>query len=196
MNESNSYDSELSLIARIEALLFIAPGAVSPSQLASTLRVTTNRVEKGLKELEYRYLKHADEHGLRLQTHHGRIQLTTAPQAADDIETFLGLEDTSRLSRAALETLAIVAYQEPITRPQVDAIRGVHSDGVLKTLLSRGLIEEVGRAEAPGRPILYSITPDFLQHFGLNSLDELPPLDFSAEEIGEEQSTSEDDSSV
>ena len=187
MNDPNSYDNELSLIARLEALLFIAPGAVTPSQLANTLRVTTNRVEKGLKELEYRYLKNADEHGLRLQNHHGRIQMTTAPQAADDIETFLGLEETTRLSRAALETLAIVAYQEPITRPQVDAIRGVNSDGVLKTLLSKGLIEEVGRAEAPGRPILYSITPDFLGHFGLNSLDELPPLDFPAKEINEQQ---------
>jgi segregation and condensation protein B len=92
------------------------------------------------------------------------------------VERFLGLDATSHLSRAALEALAIIAYQEPATRPQIDAIRGVNSDGVLKSLLSKGLIQEVGRAEAPGRPILYSITQEFLQHFGLNSLAELPPL--------------------
>ena len=86
------------------------------------------------------------------------------------------MEATSRLSRAGLEALAIIAYQQPVTRPQIDAIRGVNSDGVLKSLLSKGLIQEVGRAEAPGRPILYSTTPEFLQYFGLNSLEELPPL--------------------
>jgi segregation and condensation protein B len=75
-----------------------------------------------------------------------------------------------------LEALSIIAYKEPVTRPQIDSIRGVNSDGVLKSLLSKGLIQEVGRAEAPGRPILYSITQDFLQHFGLKSLSDLPPL--------------------
>jgi segregation and condensation protein B len=87
-----------------------------------------------------------------------------------------GLEAASRLSRAALETLAIVAYQQPVTRPEIDAIRGVNSDGVLKSLLSKGLVQEVGRAERPGRPILYSTTTDFLGYFGLSSLEELPPL--------------------
>ena len=82
----------------------------------------------------------------------------------------------SRLSRAALEALAIVAYQQPVTRPGVDAVRGVNSDGVIKSLLSKGLLQEAGRAEGPGRPILYGTTPQFLQHFGLNSLSELPLL--------------------
>ena len=91
-------------------------------------------------------------------------------------ERFLDLEATTRLSRAALETLAIIAYQQPATRPEIDAIRGVNSDGVMKNLLSKGLIEEIGRTEGPGRPILYVTTPDFLQHFGLRSLDDLPPL--------------------
>ncbi len=88
----------------------------------------------------------------------------------------MDFELTSRLSRAALETLSIVAYRNPITRPSIDAIRGVNSDGVLKSLLSKGLIEEIGRSEGPGRPILYGITSFFLQHFGLGSLDELPEL--------------------
>ena len=102
--------------------------------------------------------------------------MTSAPEAAEAIETFLGLEATSRLSSAALEALAIIAYQQPVTRPQVDSIRGVNSDGVMKNLLHKGLIQEVGRAEGPGRPILYSTTPEFLGHFGLTSLEKLPPL--------------------
>ena len=118
----------------------------------------------------------------RLEKHHGRYQLTTHPQAAQYIEHFLGLEVTSRLSRAALEALAIIAYQEPATRPQIDSIRGVNSDGVLKSLLSKGLIQEIGRAESPGRPILYSTTADFLQHFGLSSIRDLPPLPDSTSE--------------
>jgi segregation and condensation protein B len=97
------------------------------------------------------------------------------------IERFLGLEISSHLSRAALETLSIVAYQQPVTRPQVDSIRGVNSDGVMKSLLHKGLIEDIGRAEGPGRPILYVSSAEFLQHFGLASLDELPPLEVEQE---------------
>lgn len=169
-------DSELSLAARLEALLFVASGAVTPQQLAAALNAPTSEVVLGLEALEAQYADLAQERGLRLQRHGGRVQLTTAPQAAEAIERFLGLDTSSRLSRAALETLAIVAYQQPVTRPQVDAIRGVNSDGVMKSLLSKGLIEEVGRAEAPGRPILYGTTPEFLQYFGLNTLQNLPPL--------------------
>jgi segregation and condensation protein B len=119
--------------------------------------------------------------GLRLQRHAGRVQLTTASELAEAVERFLGLEATSRLSRAALETLAIIAYQQPVTRPAVDSIRGVNSDGVIKSLLSKGLLQEVGRSEGPGRPILFGTTPEFLQHFGLNSLSELPPLNLQVE---------------
>ena len=90
----------------------------------------------------------------------------------------LELETTSTLSQAALETLSIIAYQQPITRPQIDSIRGVNSDGVLRTLLNKGLIDDVGRAEGPGRPILYSTTTEFLKYFGLSSYEELPPLEF------------------
>jgi len=91
----------------------------------------------------------------------------------------LGLEEISRLTQASLETLAIIAYKQPTTRPEIDAIRGVNCDSVLKSLLSKGLIEELGRSEAPGRPILYGVTTDFLQHFGLNSLEQLPVIDFN-----------------
>jgi segregation and condensation protein B len=176
MDETTLPEPELDLPAQLEALLFSAPGAVNSNQLAAALEYSIQDIESGLDELEARYLQSARSSGLRLQRHHGRVQLTTAPEAAPLVERFLGLDATSHLSRAALEALAIIAYQEPATRPQIDAIRGVNSDGVLKSLLSKGLIQEVGRAEAPGRPILYSITQEFLQHFGLNSLAELPPL--------------------
>jgi len=173
MTQENGTHPKITLSARLEALLFASPSAASTSQLAQALETTPRRVEIALEELESRY----KDSGLRVQRFRGRLQLTTAAEAAEDVERFLGLEASTRLSRAALEALAIVAYQQPVTRPQVDAIRGVNSDSVLKTLLSHGLIEEAGRAEAPGRPILYVLTPEFLQQFGLDSLDDLPPLD-------------------
>ena len=104
------------------------------------------------------------------------VQFTTAPESSAVVERFLGLEVTTRLSQAAVEVLAIVAFMQPATRPQIDQIRGVNSDSSLRTLLGFGLIEEVGRLETPGRPILYSTTPEFLQYFGLDSLDSLPQL--------------------
>ena len=161
------------LKASLEALLFVAPVAITPSQMASALEIPESEVEAGLKLLAADF----QERGLRLQRHAGRVQLTTAPEVSEVIERFLGLEITSHLSRAALETLSIVAYQQPVTRPQVDSIRGVNSDGVMKSLLHKGLIQDIGRAEGPGRPILYASSAEFLQHFGLTSLDELPPLE-------------------
>jgi segregation and condensation protein B len=161
------------LKACLEALLFVAPEPVTPAQLASALKLSVSEVNAGLKHLDEDYRNR----GLRLQRHAGRIQLTTAPELAEEVERFLGLETTSYLSHAALEALAIVAFKQPVTRPQVDEIRGVNSDGVMKSLLHKGLIQDVGRADGPGRPFLYATTPEFLQHFGLNSLDELPPLD-------------------
>jgi segregation and condensation protein B len=164
--------TELSLAAKIEAMLFVSAEPVPVAQLSQALDVTASVVERGLKELD----ESLSTRGLRLQRNAGRVQLTTAPELAELIELFLGLEATTHLSRAALETLAIIAYQQPCTRPQVDSIRGVNSDAMMKSLLSKGLIQESGRTDGPGRPILYSTTPEFLQHFGLNSIIELPPL--------------------
>lgn len=165
-------ETELSLSVKLEALLFVAAEPVTTAQMATALDVAPSVVERGLHELEAALATR----GLRLQRQTGRVQLTTAPQLAELIERFLGLEATTHLSRAALETLSIVAYQQPVTRPQIDAIRGVNSDSMMKSLLHKGLILESGRAEGPGRPILYSTTPEFLQHFGLNSILEMPPL--------------------
>jgi segregation and condensation protein B len=181
-NASAGNVSGLCLSAELEALLFAAPSSVTLTQLATVLEIPLTEVEKGLAELQERYV----QGGLRLQRHQGRVQLTTAPEAAELVERFLGLDVSSRLSRAALETLAMIAYQQPVTRPEIDAVRGVNSDGVLKSLLNKGLIQEMGRAERPGRPILYSTTPDFLQHFGLNSLEELPPLQDAVGETNNE----------
>jgi segregation and condensation protein B len=173
-------ETDLPLSVKLEALLFVAAEPVTTAQLATVLDIAPSVVERGLNELDVSLATR----GLRLQRHAGRVQLTTAPQLAELIERFLGLEATSHLSRAALETLAIVAYQQPVTRPQIDSIRGVNSDSMMKSLLNKGLILESGRADGPGRPILYSTTPEFLQHFGLNSILEMPPL-AKPEEEGE-----------
>ncbi|OGO38010.1 MAG: SMC-Scp complex subunit ScpB [Chloroflexi bacterium RBG_16_57_11] len=166
----------IDLLTVLEALLFVAPGAVSPAQLAAAMEVPPADVERSLDELDHLYQKSTPPRGLRLQRYRGRVQLITLPAAAPAVERFLGLEASSRLSRAALETLAIILYRQPVTRPQIDLVRGVNSDYVLKSLLLKGLVQEVGRAEAPGRPILYSATPECLQYFGLASLSDLPPL--------------------
>lgn len=171
MSESSAIQ-EVPLTAVLECLLFVSGEPVAAAHLATVLGVPVGQVEKGLEELE----EELRTRGLRLQRHSGRFQLTTAPELAELVEEFLGLEATTHLSRAALETLAIIAYQQPITRPQVDSVRGVNSDGVMKSLLSKGLLQEIGRAEGPGRPILYGTTPDFLRHFGLGGLSELPAL--------------------
>ena len=165
---------DLSLSALVEAILFVSPEPITAAQISSLLEITPREVKNALGELE----SHYQGRGIRLQYHKKKIQITSAPEAAPILENMLKLETTSTLSQAALETLSIVAYQQPITRPQIDSIRGVNSDGVLRTLLNKGLIDDVGRADGPGRPILYSTTTEFLKHFGLSSYEELPPLDF------------------
>lgn len=191
MANDNPTDDEKQLQAKLEALLFVATGSITLGQLAIALEISTRQIEDGLKKLEEHYNQIGGNHGLRLQRHSGRVQITTAPELAPIIEKYIGLEAPSHLSRAALETLAIIAYQQPVTRPEVDSIRGVNSDAVLKTLLSKGLVEEVGRAERPGRPILFTTTSEFLQYFGLSSLDELPPLNLSALESEQTDSIGE-----
>ena len=176
-------DTEMPLSMKLEAILYVAAEPVTIAQLSTTLDVAPSVVERGLNELD----ASLSDRGLRLQRHAGRVQLTTAPQLAGLVERFLGLEATTHLSRAALETLAIIAYQQPVTRPQIDSIRGVNSDSMLKSLLNKGLILESGRADGPGRPILYSTAPEFLQHFGLNSILEMPPLAKSDEEMMQEE---------
>lgn len=165
---------DLSRSALVEAILFVSPEPITAAQISALLDITPREVKNSLEELE----SHYQGRGIRLQYHKNKIQITSAPEAAPILENMLELETTSTLSQAALETLSIIAYQQPITRPQIDSIRGVNSDGVLRTLLNKGLVDDVGRADGPGRPILYSTTTEFLKHFGLSSYEELPPLDF------------------
>jgi segregation and condensation protein B len=171
--EQNQVGVELSIEARLEALLFASAHPATVGQLSNALQATSRRVKIALDSLETNLLSR----GIRIQKHGSKYQLTSAPDVAPDIERLLNLEDTSSLTRAALEALAIIAYQQPVTRPQIDSIRGVNSDSVLRTLLRYGLIEETGRSMSPGRPILYSTTSEFLQHFGLGDIKDLPPLD-------------------
>jgi segregation and condensation protein B len=169
--------STLPLSSQIESLLFVASEPTPLEHLASALETTPAQIEEALGVLNKEYTLR----GLRLQRKGKRIQMVTAPETADAVRKFLGLELSGKLSPAALETLAIVAYRQPVTRPQVEAIRGVNSDSVLRTLVNRGLIEEQGRLDQAGRPIIFGTTFDFLQQFGLSNLDQLPPLEDTPE---------------
>ncbi len=159
------------LVAVVEALLLVAPAPTTVEELARGAGADPAQVATALAELE------ADTgRGWVIQWHHDTVQLATAPRFASHVRRFLRLDRETRLSAAALETLAIVAYQQPVTRVEVEAVRGVDSSGVLATLHGRGLIEAVGRLPTVGNPIQYGTTPDFLRHFGLRSLVDLPAL--------------------
>lgn len=162
----------LTIPALVESLLFVASEPVTVAQLAQTLDMPAATIEEGLASLAASY----QGRGIRLQRQREHVQLVSAPEAGPLVARFLGVQASARLSAAALEALAIIAYQQPCTRSQVEAVRGVESSGILRMLLARGLIAEVGRLETVGRPILYATTPDFLRQFGLTSLDDLPPL--------------------
>jgi segregation and condensation protein B len=160
------------LPATLEALLFVSDGPVEARTLARALGVTSRAVGTALDALQ----RELAGRGVRLQLGPDGAQLVTAPEAAAFVEAFLGLEQGRRLSNAALEALAIIAYRQPVTRATVDAIRGVSSDGAMQTLRARGLIEEAGRAQGPGRPTLFVTAQRFLEHFGLESPAALPDV--------------------
>ncbi len=162
----------LDLVDRIEAVLFMADRPVGVAELAMTLEVDRKVADAALARLETRI----DGTGLRLQRAGRDVQLVTAPEAAPDVQRFLGLESSAHLSAAALETLAIVAYRQPVTRPEIEELRGVNCDAVLRTLLSRGLVAEVGRRQTVGLPIEYGTSFRFLEYFGLESLLALPDV--------------------
>jgi len=182
MKELSEIKSKYTLAAMIEVLLFVAVMPISVSQFAASLNESVKSVEMSLHELDEHYRK---TRGLRLQWKGEKVQLVSSPELSQIIEDFLGIDTTTTLSQASLETMAIIAYKQPVTRPMIEEVRGVNSDGVVRNLLSKGLIEEVGRAEGVGRPILYSTTTEFLNHFGLTSINELPPFEIPMEISGE-----------
>lgn len=161
------------LMPLVEAMLLVAPGPTTISELAAGADVPAEAVSAALSEIEQRPDGVA---GWIVQRHGDAIQLVTAPRFAIQVRRFLGLDREAKLSSAALETLAMIAYQQPITRSEVEAVRGVDCSGVLATLHGRGLIEQVGRVQAPGNPVQYGTTSAFLRHFGLRALADLPPL--------------------
>jgi segregation and condensation protein B len=162
------------LISLLESLLFVAEEPVEPAKLAQALDRTIGEVDAGLILFQQRCER--ENRGIRLQRRGGKVQLVTNPAAAGAVEAFLNLDLSTHLSGPALEALAVIAYRQPVTRSQIEAVRGVDCSGVLRKLQQQGLIEETGRMEAVGRPILYGVTDLFLQHFGLTSLNELPKL--------------------
>lgn len=169
------------LVNALESLLFVSNTPATVDQLARCLEVSHEDVEAALRNLA----TCLQERGIRLQRKGEELQLVSAPENAAHAERFLGLQLASRLSGAALEALAVVAYRQPVTRAQVEAVRGVNSDGVLNTLAARGLVAEVGRLETAGRPVLFGTTFEFLQHFGMGDLSSLPSLDTSAPPAGD-----------
>ncbi len=172
-------DNNKNLKSLIESLLFVAEAPVTTAALARAVETDEEQVEHVLEELKAEY----EQRGVRLQRVREKVQLVSAPEAATVIQRFLGIDGTGHLSAAALETLAIVAYRQPVTRPAIEAVRGVNCDGVIHSLLTRGLIQEMGRMETAGRPILYGTTFEFLQNFGLDAVDDLPPLEQAAEHV-------------
>ncbi|MBI3913094.1 MAG: SMC-Scp complex subunit ScpB [Chloroflexi bacterium] len=168
---------------QVESLLFVAEAPVTVAALAKALDVGVEPVEQMLAELKREY----KGRGIRLQRVRDKVQLVSAPEAAAIIQKFLGLDGSGHLSSAALETLAIIAYRQPMTRTAIEAVRGVNCDGVIHTLLTRSLIQEAGRQETAGRPILYTTTFEFLQNFGLRDLEDLPALEEEAEDVLEEK---------
>jgi len=156
----------------VEALLFVAEEPAALEDLARALQVHVGEVEEAVGRLA----EALSSRGLRVARSDGRLQMVAAPEASAAIERFLGMDLSVKLSAAALETLSIVAYRQPVTRATVDAIRGVNSDAVLRSLSAKGLIAPVGRLEQVGRPVLWGTTFEFLHYFGVCSLGELPTL--------------------
>lgn len=158
------------LVALLQALLLAAPEPPTIEELAIGAGADPAAVEDALNAVE------RQAHGWVVQRHGDRVQLATHPRFARYVRRFLGLDREARLSPAALETLAIVAYRQPVTRAEIEAVRGVDPTGVLATLQTRGLIEPVGRLPGIGHPVQYATTPEFLLRFGLRSLADLPAL--------------------
>ena len=158
--------------AQLEALLFVAERPLTRREIAAIAGVDRATVDARLGDLEVTLA----DRGVRLVLSGDRVELVTAPDAGGLIARYVGA-DAIRLSPASLETLAIVVYRQPVTKAAVERIRGVDSDYTIRTLLHRRLVVELGRAETPGRPFLYGTGFEFLERFGLTSLDELPPLE-------------------
>lgn len=177
----------------LEAVLFVADRPLTIEQLAQVLELPPKKVKELLEALAQSYRD--EKRGFQLRHTGGGYRLYTASESARYVEKLITHTQKRRLTQAALETLAIVAYRQPITKAEISAARGVNSEGTIQTLAERGLIKELGREDTPGQPILYGTTRTFLELFNLNSLDELPSLEEfqveeGADEVGETSESS------
>ena len=173
MNEQERAD-EGNLQGRIEAILFVAGDAVSVRDLARALRIGEKDLGIILDQMkdEYDY----GQRGFLLKRFGNNVQLATRPLYSEDVVRLLQPVQQQSLSQAAMETLAVVAYRQPVTRAEVEQVRGVKCDYSLQSLMMKGMIEEAGRKDTIGRPILYRTTDKFFSHFGIRNLEELPPM--------------------
>lgn len=175
--------------AAIEAILFAMGDSVEISVLADALGSTVKEIEQTAKAMEEKYIE--EQRGIRLMRYEDSLQLSTDPQQYPFLIKVAGTPKKQTLSQTVLETLSIVAYKQPVTRVEIEQIRGVNSDYAVNKLLGYDLICEAGRKDAPGKPLLFGTTEQFLRMFGINSIDELPQLDSEIEEEFKEESEQE-----
>jgi len=157
----------------IECILFLSPTPVTKRDLEEHLKISSGLIDEAISALA----KRCENTGMELLKTAGGYEFATRKEYLEHLRSFFGKMDRTRLSRASLEAMAIIAYNQPVSRSDVERIRGVNSSGVLKSLLDRGLIRISGKGEGIGRPFMFSTTPDFLRYIGLDSLDDLPPLE-------------------
>jgi segregation and condensation protein B len=172
----------IQIATAIESVLFVSGRPLEYAELRKLLNVIDAELISGLDMLNDQL--ESQGRGIRLQRLGEQVQLVTAPENARYIAALLDLPMTARLTTAAMETLAVISYRQPITRAQIEAIRGVNSDRAVASLVQHGLIAEIGRAQTVGRPALFATTPEFLQQFGLTSLDQLPRTDGESQATG------------
>lgn len=165
---------EREMMGIIESILFTSGDPVSAKEIGHILELDVRRVRKLMHNMYDCF--NFERRGLQIVIVNDSYQLATRPEHSEYIEKYIGQERTQKLSQASLETLAVIAYQQPVTKAEIEAIRGVKCDYIVNTLVNRGFIQEVARKDTPGRPILYGTTDLFLRSFGLSSLDDLPPL--------------------
>ena len=176
--------------AVLEGLLFVVgEEGLTFEQIQDVLQIDEEESKKILYELKHDY--ESDERGLRIDFLGNRFKLTTKYEHREYYQKLLENPETNTLSQAALETLAIIAYNEPITRVQIDAMRGVGTTQIIRKLVSKGFIKEVGRSDLPGRPILYETTSEFLDYFGLSTIKDLPDMNCFIEENEEDNEESD-----
>ena len=179
----------MNLKAVLEGLLFVVgDDGLDLDEISKILEISKDETKELIKELQNDY--QSDSRGIRIDFLGDKLKLTTKKEHNMYYQKLLTTEDNNTLSQAALETLAIIAYNQPITRVKVDELRGISNNHIIRKLVAKGLIKEGGRSNMPGRPILYETTSEFLDYFGLSSIDELPDM---REFLEEEEKETEDD---